>query len=335
MLGSGSTAIVTASRPAPLPLTQQPPAPDTLRRGFLKVQARVDSFYLVFDQDFRNATVWQSGDSLAVTAGIHQLLIVNERMFDYGQTVNVLPDTVTVLSVEGQVRSNPLKTWQNAIERLRKQRNLEVVTDYDTDVYLGERWLGRGFATLDTAGGRYRLAFRNQAAGNHSRSVSLRSDRLMRVSSYSRPAAIVVRVLSPIPGAAQVYQREVWKALAFGAAGAVAGSLALRFRARFVSLNDSYQTALAQYSAEGTEEGAYTWGLEAERLRESASSAALRRDIAASSFFAVVLTSVVDAWRRPRGGFRHNGPAESEAPLRAFVRPEGPGIALGISFRWW
>lgn len=280
--------------------------------GYLKILTNVDSFYVLLNRNFKVGHKLRRGDSLQLPVGSHKIILTSRNAFDHAFVVDITAKTTKVY----RVNINPVEASQaylrnSAYPRLRLQANLLVLTDEDSDIYIGKKKVGRGQFKIDTSAGAYKITTRHKFAGAASRKVDVYLNRLEFVELYNKPRRSTANALTIFPGARQLYQNEKFKGLVLSGLFFSGSILAYHEHRDFNKKNSDYLFTRQLYRAATDEKTAIRLAQETQEKYDLAKQTADRRNIFLYVTTAVYALNLGDAFGAPRGGYRDKRPVMS------------------------
>lgn len=278
--------------------------------GYLRIAVSdIDSAYVVINDDFSGALHIASGDTLTFPVGPVDIRIVQRFYVD--QTASF---TIREGEVKGWRSSMiPARGRQSLIERSSYPRvfwgaNNFILSDPETELYIGGEYIGTHYATVDTTG-------RFEVTGVHSSGATFRkrfhaADDEALFHFHSRklqPSRTTSMALSWIPGASQFHKGQNLKAVSF-ITGILGGSaLAFNYDSLYRERYDEFNELADLYAATGNVSEAYELGILAQSARDDAERYANIRDVFIYGTAAIYLLNIVDGFIAPSIGFRDSG----------------------------
>ncbi len=113
--------------------------------GWVKIYTNIPEFYLIIDDDFRNATIQHPEDSIKLTIGHHKIRLAGNNVPDKQYNVRIFANKTTTKNIVFTFRNrNPDTSYPILVNRL----NFSINTDPGSVIYIDGQEVGVGGATL-------------------------------------------------------------------------------------------------------------------------------------------------------------------------------------------
>lgn len=299
--------------------------------GYLLLRLPVDSAFVVVDGDFARALLVTPTDSvLALPAGGRRIVLSSRTDRDFRTTLLVPHDSMRVVSFsfQPQILSFRDRLEHSSYPRIVWRANLAVHTDPDAEIRIGEEMVGVGIAHLELAPGVHRVTTVDPNGRARSRRITVTDDRMVLAELYLRPHLPTYRAFALVPGGAQFYRGQPVRG---GIAAAVVAGLsfaAVRAETDVRGLTADFDWVSLRYRSALSETTAWELGNRADALHEDIGLAKHRRNVLVGAAVGAYVVQVVDALRRPPGGFR--SPRGAAYLFEPVVEPDGAGVRFRI-----
>jgi|GEM_PF-840215 len=306
--------------------------PDTteVEIGYIKLTSEVDSFYVVINRDFKNPRFFEfaDSDSLQLQAGINHLRIIKPYHFDIVMNTKVFTDSTRWLGINPRRFADYERgKYLSSFPRLHWGGKYLIRSDHDTELSVGDSLISTGHLLFDSPGS-YRLKGYSGTGEEFSKNIELSDDRLFEVVDfYFRPERRWANLLSVIPGGAQFYKREPYKAVvALALLGSVSG-LALNQELNLRSSIREYNELSLAYITISEPVRVLEIGDEMDREVQNQKRFARNRNWLLIGASAIYVLNIFDGRRVPRMGFRE------EIDLDPYLDFEYGNIGGGVQVR--
>ncbi len=297
--------------------------------GYLIIETNVDSLLVIIDNDFSNFLEISSNDTILLSDGAHEIILAGKTFIDHHFMTHVAAGKSTVYRINFQSKvSTAMYRKHSSYLSLKEGVNLIVVTDHDSQVFVDKKAVGFGFVRLDVIPGKRLVSTVNPLTGSSSKRVMVQANRFAQVKMFNKPKKSLVQALAFVPGASQLYTGERNKSALFFVS--VTGSIltGMRFHQRFQNQNDEY-LELVQKSLEFLSEAQKNeLELQTEQRFTNARNAARTRNVFWGVSAGLALFNIVDAFKKPRGGFR-----QSIGKISFFIQPQSKPNGTGVQYR--
>ncbi len=315
----------------PRPRRQGEGAPQ-VEFGYLRLHANVPSFFVAAYDNFRRSYYLTTGDSIPLVEGSHNITVAIPYSSDARFTVTIKKGETLNKNIffgEQDVLLDEKKLFAyNSYSRMRWRANLVVVTDDGSEILINGRLIGHDVVKLDTLAGWYKIVARHPHAGSSEQLVLVKDNRLTYVELYNKPEKHELRRRSYVPGRSQFYRNDKWLGSAFVAGTVVPLILAVRYQATFLKKETDYRNFLWAYRTISEQQTAFDAGVELQEKYELARAEQRKRNTALFIAGAVYLLNILDAFRKPKSGYR------VEKPLRSWQRIEPAVGNHSIGLNW-
>ncbi len=181
----------------------------------LVIQTSLPYTLVVRDSLFHEARRVESGDSLWMSPGSHNLTFLHPDHFDVSMDIVLTQGFAT----EVRIRPVPMpyrEYWRySSYFRVANKASVVVNTDHDTQVRVNGRYAGFGPQALDLDPGLMHTVVLIPKMGDPVRHrVELTKYRFEVVEDYRRPRRITTALLGPLMGVAQIHKGEELKGAA-------------------------------------------------------------------------------------------------------------------------
>jgi hypothetical protein len=298
----------------------------------LTLLVNVDSAFVVIDNDYSHPFVISSGaGSMELPAGVRDVTVAAHGYADSNFRIRLGEDEPRLVRVVlTPLGRREFALTRSSYPRLAHGATLAIHADDDAAVYVDGKRIGQGTTRLDLPAGKYQLAVRHPNLPDRTRRVSVEDDRLTVADLYIRPSLTTSRQLAVLPGGTQFYRRENARAAVIVAAFASATGFAAYSHVDYRIQRDEFNSLREAYRIETREEQALLLGDRAESARAQAVSSMDRRNVALGVAAAIYAVHLVDAFRKPREGFRQE--RHYRYSLSPTVEQGKPGIYIGMRF---
>lgn len=274
--------------------------------GYVFFQTDVDSFYVAVDEDFDHAPYISSQDSLTLSPGRHTIRIIKKYYMDNFFNVNVKPNLRGAIVFEMRPFDKPEdQKKRSSYPRLHWGALAVVKTDPEADLYMDGTFVGKGVGMIDSTG-----TFDIQSRFPSGKVLSKTIDTQKQLTPFHvyelfhRPDRKTSLLLSLLPGATQIYQREKIKGYGLLASTLIGSGLAVKFHIDFANTYRTFKRTRTRYTSSSEPSQALELGDLAERQLRQANKVADKRNILLYATTAVYLYNIIDAWIKPNVGYR-------------------------------
>ncbi len=276
-------------------------------KGMLTVDTGVDSFYVVIDDDFKDARYIANRDTITVQAGRRTIRIVKKYYLDTTIRTTVIADSVQAIKTNLLPFGNLSAAFKDksSYPRIFWGGPLAVKTERDAKLYYRGNLIGTGLGVVDTTG---TIEITSELPSGERKTETFVIDRernsFAAKQLYHRPKRRLSRILALLPGTSQIYQKEKLKGYLILGATVVGGSIAYSYHQQFKETYEDYLDTSARYRAEQDPATALQLGDQAEAQLHDARYLAKWRDGLVYGTLGVYLFNIVDAWIKPENGYR-------------------------------
>jgi hypothetical protein len=301
-------------------LLSEPPA-------YVRVVTLVPEFWIVFEEDFRNARFVKSMDVIAVSPGIRTIRVFHPSYRDWtGFLLSPSNDTT-------DLAFSMVPVWTDATgsnsSYLRYQTggNVLVNTDDDTAVIRGRDTLRIGSGYVQLADGRVnRIQLHSKHGFTQMEQVDLTSKRVVTIDAYVLPDRQTSIYWGLFPGGSAYYKRQYLKSAVLGISGFAALGLTYAGIKDVEDRIAAYDQSVLQYERALNMSTAIRYREEARKNKSLADQAINRRNIFMGVSAGILLVNVIDSFRPPKSGFR------DDSNRIEFVTNPG-GVGVRVNFR--
>lgn len=284
--------------------------PSSKNLGSLSIDTEVDSFYVVINDNFEEIFHLANEDTIAINPGEQQIRIVQKYYRDLITTVEIKPDSLSKL------RTNLIQFTDENLENAKQFSSYPRIfwgvpvvlkTDPDADLYIGEKYIGKGIAKIDTTG--YFTVRSELPKGKIETKTFYVEERGRQTffikEIYHRPEKKKARYLSALPGGSQIYQDKKIKGYALLGVTLIGSGLAGKFHLNFSNEYKKFKDTQQKYLSADDPKVAYELGNLADKQLSNSKKAANIRDALFYSTIGVYLYSLVDGLLKPEIGYRN------------------------------
>lgn len=300
--------------------------------SYVRFDAVPDSFLVVVDGVWDAPRTLGRGDSLALPAGPHALVVAARYRVDVERRVEVEPGRTAEVAVWTGGGRVDYATYiaGSSYPVLVSGYNVRVFTDEGSTIYVDGEARGTREARFALPPGRHYVEVRHAHAGRAGHAVVVLDGppRLQSVDLFAKPARWVARALTVVPGAAQWYKNERVKGAGLLTVGGLLVGSALWSHARQQRAARDYALAHDAYAAARTEREALRLGDAMAHHHEEAHSAHRLRLALSTAYAGLTALNVFDALRAPKGGYR------SGRSVDIILVPGSAGTSLGARVRF-
>lgn len=285
--------------------------------GFLKFEFNVDSIVVVFDRDNVAARMIASGDSVELVTGTH--IIEAYSPFDVKSITYrlVYKDSTRIIKYDFEVNniSKASITGNLATER-ELNANVLLMVDHDSEVYMGNRLLGAEFIKTNIPFKYVELTVRNPDFGSKTLSLNLEPG-INVFEHYRRPSELLSKTLSVVPGASQIYKKQVLKGTGLALVNLGLILATVNKTKEYKDAEREFFSLRKQYNDAIDEERAFILGNLTEEKQDEVVKLDNQRRVLLGSTMLVYAYNVFDALTsKPKGGYRN------DRPLRFYLSQE-------------
>ena len=298
--------------------------------GYLRIVTNLDSFYIVVDNNYNNYRKVFKNDSLKLTIGMRNIIIIEKSIIDYDFDVEIISDTTIAFRITlGRTTNQEVLLRYSSYPRIKEGANLIILTDNDSDIFIDNKWIGHGFAKLDTIPQQYTLKTIHNTAGRTQKRIQLTANRLQIIKMYNKPRKLLSHFLTIIPGGKQYYTNHKSKSAIFFGLSITGLSLTYSYHQKFKNKNNAYLSLIDRYQRASSEIDAFQFGNESQSAFEAASTAAKKRNIFKYASIGIFTLNVIDTILNPvKSGYRK----ERGINVYAEYIPLNRHHAIGIGF---
>lgn len=303
----------------------------SLKFGYLKIVTNVDSVFARIDRNFKTCRKMRSGDSLRLTVGEYKFVVSTKLAHDHYFNIEIAPDTTLIYRIDlKSAKSYQTYIQNSAYPRFYWNANLLILTDNDSEVFIGNKRFGRGEVKIDTLAGAYEITTRHRYAGTTHKKVKLYATRLEVAEMYNKPLRASAYSLAILPGAKQFYQNEKLKGIAIFGLFATGAILSYNHHREFRKENQAYLSARYRYLHARSEDEAIKFAPEAQTRFDQTKLIANWRNAFVCATAGIYVLNLFDALSSPRGGYRDM--KRYRARVVPFSVKEMPGLHLSFHF---
>jgi hypothetical protein len=295
--------------------------------GWIRFDTNIEQFYLIIDEDFENHMLLNSGDSVEVPVGSHQIRMVWNNINDHRSRLVVKENQTTVKNTSFFVTRYPRSSF-NIIE---SSRNVVITTDNESDIYVDGNYVGSKYSEILLAPGVYDLEIKNAVHGDLETKFFVEAYKVKDIARYNNdptPVSIFVKLL---PGGGYIGNEQYLKAgLTY------AGLIGLTITS--VSLNNQYgekerlfQEQNTNYLNAQTVNAAISFREDALFTLDEMDKLNRQLTIAGVGIAVVYLATTLDGFRKPKAGY--SGPSLYLPEIGLNTNPVNGNMYTEISFK--
>ncbi len=298
--------------------------------GFIQFVTETDSFFVVVDMDYNDPRFirFAGTDSLKLVAGINHLTIIKPYYFDISFNIDVFADSTNQYELnQNEFMDNERNKYASTYPRLVWGGKAMVRSDSDTKLFVNENSTGIGWTVIESSGN-YKLSGRAFNSKTVRTDVNISDNpQFQVVDFYYRPDKKNARLLTLLPGASQLYQKQPVKAGVFIGLSVVTIGLAFRERNKFHEADRFYDSNVILYSWTTDIQKSLEIGNRIEKFNQERQSHARNRNRLLAGFAVVYAANIIDGFIKPRIGYRE------EMSFDPYLDFDQGSTALGFNFR--
>lgn len=272
--------------------------------GYLIVNTQLDSTYVIIDEDFQNVNHVSSTDTISIKLGDHKVRIAQRYHRDLVTNITIRPDTLYTVYADLLPLSDN-NNYKYSYPRIYWEVPVIVLTDPDARLYVDGEYIGTQMGRINMTG---QFTVKSELPNGKIKTKTFDIDENEQTffvkDIYHRPDKKKSRYLSVLPGASQLYQNDTIKGYSLLGAVTLSAGFAIKYHADFISRNRTYLQTERQYRFTSNAGEALRLGDLAQEQLNMANRMAERRDIFIWITSAVYVYSLVDAWIKPKNGYR-------------------------------
>lgn len=284
---------------------------DTTSYGWFSAHAyvddlKVDSLWVVLNQDFENPIFYLRDDSIRVESGRYSITLIHPDYRDIRAYVNVNPDQHTKL-ITSFIKEKRFDSSLSSYKRITEGLvyNISISTDESSFVVINDSTYGKGSVITDIGPYLHNIRIEHPTARNRSQSVYINPSGQVDLSIFALPRRSTAMMFTLLPGASQIYKNQQVKGYSLAIATPVTLILAGFKQFSFNQLNNEYESMLIRYSSMTDERKVLEFGNLVDDKYNSVKQAAMIRDYALVTAAGLYLYNLLDAiFVTPKSGYR-------------------------------
>ncbi len=278
--------------------------------GYLSIEADVDSFFVVLDNNFKQAVQVSNNDTLAVATGRHSVRVIKKYYKDSifkteikgGEVSRVRTNLLTIKDL-----NKPSKKL-SSYPRLAWNASLVVKTDPEATIYINDKNVGTGIGSTNIVGpAKIRTELPSGVSTSKFMVLKETSQAFYVEELYNKPEKGKAMRLSILPGASQIYQREYLKGYLLLGTTLLGAGLYLKKESDYQKQYDKYRKVLSGYAGyidSGEPDKAQSAYQAALVEEDKANQIAKVRDYALYTTLGIYAFSLIDGLIKPKNGYR-------------------------------
>jgi hypothetical protein len=287
--------------------------------GYLKFKLNVDSATLVANNNYYELRKVANGDSVKLPPGTN--LINLSVPFDKKKEryIPIYADSTIILAHDFKKNNFVAEAMNdNVAARYYFDSNVMILTDDESEVFLDDTLMGKGFVKFSMKKASAQITIRNPYFGKKNYPLKIRGHRVNFREFYRRPKESTARAFAFIPGAAQFYKRQSLKSLAFAGASSFLFISTFKKFNTYQSAYNTFKTYKSKYKVAQTESQAKKWGDLAELQQNKVRKIDNQRKIFLISSILVYAYNVYDGINsKPVGGYQNDN-----KPFRFYIEDQ-------------
>jgi hypothetical protein len=275
--------------------------------GYLVVKTQLDSTYVIIDGDFQKVNHVSSTDTISIKLGDHKVRIAQRYHRDVVTNISIRPDTLYTINTNilPIYDDNDNYKYYSSYPRIYWEVPVIVLTDPEARLYVDGEYIGTQMGRINMTG---QFTVKSELPNGEIKTKTFDIDEneqtFLVEDIYHRSDKKKSRYLSVLPGVSQLYQNDTIKGYSLLGAVTLSAGFAIKYHADFISRNRTYLETERQYRFTSNAGEALRLGDLAEEQLNMANRMAERRDIFIWITSAVYVYSLVDAWIKPKNGYR-------------------------------
>lgn len=281
--------------------------------AWIKVIAELEQYYIVVDQDFEHPYLINRGDSIQVDPGNRHITVVWETINDYSFTFNAKARETFYRRIYHSFPSYPRSSYQTIVS----QTNLFITTDENSTVYINGERAGKHMVQALLNPGTHQLNIEHPEHGTLRKKVEVNSINVTEVARFNENPSGLSFAAKLLPGAEYLAsKRYVRAAITYVGLGLLTAKLVRHDRA-YSKRHNEYNEWDALYQTAQTSEDAISYRRNALRARGDLEDISTDFNQTLLITAGVYLISTLDAFCKPRSGYRGKTGFSQNAMIRA------------------
>lgn len=291
-------------------------AQEHTQKGFLRLNLDADSAYAVINNDFFDIRKVSGQELIKLPEGQNLINLSVPFAPKFETRLLIVPSDTTVLSHEFRNNQINVNNYDGNVAAFNAfNANIMIYTDDNSEIYLGDEYLGKGFATLKSSKRNEEITIKNSHYGKEEFSLKVKEKRVNVYKMVKRPLESNAKFFSLLPGVAQFYKRQRLRSLAFAGASFILITSTVNKFNQYKSAYDIFKSYKSKYEIASTESLAKKWGdlaySQQAKVRKLDNQ---RRFFLISSIF-VYAYNIYDGMKRePDGGYQ-----KDNKPFRFYI----------------
>ncbi len=278
--------------------------------GYLSIEADIDSFFVVLDNNFKQAVQVSNNDTLAVATGWHSVRVIKKYYKDSIFKTEIEKDNVSRVRTNLLAITNPEQPSKklSSYPRLVWEAPLIIKTDLEAVIYVNGNYAGTGIGSANVVGP---IEIRSELPTGEftTKVVNLNksSQAFYLEELYNRPEKRTARRRALLPGASQIYKKEYFKGYALLGTTVLSTAIAIKKHFDYKKYYDGYlslSAAFDDYRKKGDTRKPEEIFPPVRDLKDKADLSAKVRNISIVVALGAYFYSFIDGWIEPEYGWR-------------------------------
>lgn len=181
--------------------------------GYIKFTTNIDTFFVTFNNDYKNSFVCIKGDSIKTEIGKHYITISGFGFKDISHSVELIQNKTLNIKFIVNAKDRKLQSDICMINYLKG--NVFIETDTLNKVMINDTILISGNKMLYLESGKYILKVEHITGFSLSKEIFVEPEKLTIISAYIKPNFYYNLFFSFIPGASSIYQNMINKGIVY------------------------------------------------------------------------------------------------------------------------